>query len=251
MTDSASPPPISEEAAELIERTVRDEISPEQRMRLEALIEADPAVAGELERAKREEGAMNTAAMLLTEQSDPERMRRAIEQKLGLDLRMILTVGVSLIVGIPVYMFMLYEYPQHYSLVVWIGVVPLTPLLVYLALNLYRWRALRRALSSGGPALENEFSRHLSRSRNEHTIARAGLIIAYIAMPLMIIEDLVSGNHARAIVLAVFYLTLLGCGWKTAFSRRQQDRFDKFFEGRLTLEEMFDKQHPSNEPDGE
>ncbi len=251
MTDSASHSSIPDDAAMLIERAVRGELSPEERSRLDALMEADPVVAEELERAKREEEAMNTAAMLLSERSDPERMRMAIEQKLGMDLRMIRMYGGVLIVAIPIYIFMLHGFAQNYALIAWIGLVPLVPVVIHLVLMVRRRRAFQRAAAGGDPAIASEFSRHLSRSRKEHTIVRAGLIITYIGLPLIVLDDIVAGNYARAIVLAVFFLILLASGWKTAFSRRQQERFDKFFEGRLTIEQLFDKRAESAESDAE
>jgi len=251
MTDPTDQPRISDETAMLIERAVRGEISPEEQARLDELVSADPLVAAELERAEREEDAMNTAAMLLNEQSDPERMRRAIEQKISMDLRMIRLIGGSLIIGIPIYIYMLHGFSRNFALIAWIGVVPLVPLAIHLVLTVRRRRAFQCAAASGDPAIASEFTRHLSRSRKEHAFARAGLIVAYIALPLIVINDLVSGNHDRAIVLAVCYLILLASGWKTAFSRRQQERFDGFFEGRLTVEELFDKRAEATELDSE
>lgn len=251
MTDSASQPPISDDAAMLIERAVRGDLSPKERSRLDDFVAADPSVAEELARAKREEEAMNTAAMLFTERTDLDRMQRAARQKLDFDRTMIRRIALSFLIWVPVYIVLFGFQQRTWPYTFLIFVVPMLPLLVWGVLTARRKAAFRRAVERGDASIADEYTRHLHRSRNENTISRAGLIIAYICFPLVIVEDLVNGNYARAIVLAVFYLVLLACGWKTAFSRKQQGRFDEFFQGRLTLEELFDKRVDPTEPDGE
>jgi len=250
MPDSASQPPISDDDAMLIERAVRGDLSPEEQVRLDELMKADPGVAHELERAKREEDAMNTAATLLTDRSDPARMKMAIEQKLGLDLRMSLLMVGGLILVIPLYLFLLHGLSDSSDVAALGVLVPLVMLVIYLLLNLRRRRAFRKAIAAGESALAEEFARHLHRSRSGHTIARAGLIISYIGLPLVVLDDIVNGNYARATVVMICGTVLL-VGWKTAFNRKQQDRYDRFFEGRLTLEELFEKDAATSESDDE
>jgi hypothetical protein len=250
MTDPTNQPRISDETAMLIERAVRGDLSPEEQARLDGLVSADPVVATELERAEREEDAMNTAAMLMNERSDPERMRKAIEQKLGLDLRMNLLMGSGLLVAIPVYLLLLHGWGQRSDLAALGALVPLVAVVVYLLLNLRRQRAFRKAVAAGESALAEEFTRHLHRSCNGYTITRAAFIIVGIALPLVVLEDIVNGNFARAIVLVICGSVLL-LGLKTAFRRTQKERYDKFFEGRLTLEELFENNATTTESDGE
>ncbi|MFU8829746.1 MAG: hypothetical protein ACNA8P_09985, partial [Phycisphaerales bacterium] len=141
MTDSAHQPPISDEAAMLIERAVRGDLSPEQQSRLEGLVGADPVVAEELQRAKREEEAMTTAAMLLNERSDPERMRMAIEQKLKHDRRGLRRVAVGFIAYVVIFSFIVAQdrWP-------WGVLAPISLCLIWWLITEKRLRSLKRAV---------------------------------------------------------------------------------------------------------
>jgi Flp pilus assembly protein TadB len=251
MSDSASTRSISDEAAMLIERAVRGEISPEQRTRLDALIEADPVVAEEFQRAQREEHAMSTVADLFTQRSDSERMQLAIRQKLDWDRNIIRRFVVGFVIWVPIYLLFFVSQPWNWQLLVAIAVVPMLPVVVWGMLTARRQLAFREAVEAGDASVADEFSRHLTRSRNENTINRAGFVVACFAMVVMMIHDYSTGNYARAVLSSICFVVVFTAGTKVVFSRRYQELNDLFYQGRLTLEELFEKRAESTESDGE
>lgn len=256
MPERTPNPSISEEAAMLIERALRDDLSPEQRARLGELVEQDPQIEQQLADAEQEQHAMNTTAELFNRHADTDRMQQAIRQKLDLDRRMVRRFLIAFGIWLPIY-FALFVYgsgPVNWQLLIAIIVVPMLPLIVWGILTVHRRRRFRRALDSGDSSIADEYTHHLHRSRNEHTIARAGWFFMCIGLPLMITHDFSTGNNARAILLLFCFVVMLYAGWKTVLNRSVQQRTDLFFQGRLTLEDLFDRrQETSNhhEQDGE
>lgn len=247
MTDSASHSLIPDDAAVLIERAVRGELSPEERSRLDALIGADPVVAEELERAKREEDAMNTAAMLLSERSDPERMRMAIEQKLKLDRKMNLRIGTIAVLVLLVYALL----RTPYDGVSWIILgVPLLPIMYFVARDQWRYRLFQRSQSEP-TSLPAEYGKHIARSRHQVTIGRAIIILVAMALTVMAIDHALDGLYGKAAFAAACGIVLVISAGKSLFNCSYQKRYDEFLQGRLTLEELFDKRAESTEPDAE
>lgn len=241
MTDSAAPTPISEDIAVLIERAVRGDLSAAERSRLEELASRDPVVAEEFQRAQREEHAMSTVADLFTQRSDSERMQRAIRQKLDWDGKIIRRFVVGFVIWVPIYLLFFVSQPWNWQLLVAIAVVPMLPVVVWGILTARRRRAFREAVEAGDASVADEFSRHLTRSRNENTINRAGFLVACFAMVVMMIHDYSAGNYPRAVLSSICFAVVFTVGIKVVFSRRYQERNDLFFQGRLTLEQLFEK----------
>lgn len=246
MSDSASTRSISDEAAMLIERAVRGEISIEERTRLDELIGADPVVAEELQRAKREEGAMNTAAMLLNERSDPDRMRNAIEQKLRLDRR-----GLRLVAGGFIVFVVIFSVIAAQERWPWGVLAPIALCLIWWLITEKRFRSFKRTLPQSDEQIVKEFRQHLSRSRNGIVVSRAAVLIILLGLILAVLDYVADAAYAKAVVVAVCGLVVLLCAWKTLFNRRYQQRYDQFLQGRLTLDELFEKRAGSTESDGE
>ncbi|MFG0293805.1 MAG: hypothetical protein ACF8MJ_11740 [Phycisphaerales bacterium JB050] len=235
MTEPAQTP-LSDETAMLIERAVRGELSSEQRTRLDGLIEADPLVAEELERAQNEESAMNTAAVLLNQRSDPDRMRLAIEQKLQLDQRMLRLVAGGFIVFVVV--FVLIAARERWP---WGMLAPMTLCLLWWLVTEKRFRSFRRSLPQGDEHIAQEFRRHLSRSRNGIVLNRAAVLVIVLAIMVSVIDHIADGAYAKAVILGAFGLLIMFRAWKTLFDRTYQQRYDQFLQGRVTIEDLFDK----------
>lgn len=248
MTDpKPTTPEPTEDSAMLIERAVRGDLSPEEQSRLDELVAADPSVAEELARAKREEGAMNTAAMLLAEQSDPERMRRAIEQNLKLDRR-----GTFLISGIAMLVLVMYAILRTpYDGAGWIVLgLPLLPIMYFVARDRWRHRLFLRS-QSRPESLRVEYEKHIVRSRQQVTVAKALIIIVTMALTVITVDHALDGLYGRAAFAAACAIVLVISGRKSLFNSSYQKRYDQFIQGRLTLEELFEKRAESSESDAE
>jgi len=247
MTDpKPTQPDGAEERAMLIERAVRGELSPEEQSRLDELVAADPSVSKELELARREDHDMSTAATLLNEQSDPERMRMAIEQKLKFDRR-----GLRLVAGGFIAFVVIYALFVGQDRWPWGVLAPISLCIIWWLITEKRLRSFKRGVPHDQEGIAKEFTRHLARSRMALGFNRAIIPIFLLMIILTVVDNMLDGSYARAAFVLPFGFFICVYGWKYLYNSSYQKRYDQFLQGRLTLEELFDKRTDTPESDGE
>jgi hypothetical protein len=193
---SIDPP---QDPAELIERAVHGTLTPGESAELDRLTAADPELASELERARKEHDAMTTLVSTPKDRAsgDPlppfdfDRARRTIERKIRKERRVLLALTGW--VGITPPLLIAISWPNtDWALVAWSTLLPASPVLIW---AVYRWReaaAFRRAIDAGPdddvPGLESAWERHIRRSRAEFTAMGACIALVFLALVVWAIE---------------------------------------------------------------
>lgn len=222
---------------ELAERAARGDLSEPDRQELDRIVSTDPNAAEQLHAIHKETAMMQSAATNVIDHFDFERARRAITQRDRLHRSALRTMLIT--IGLCAFGWAVFGRSGGWPLLLWIVGLPLLPVLLWTLANVTRRLHERRLLLAKGetvfPAL---FESTRKRTMNEFRLVQAGIILVTVGMVTLIIEAVLTGAYAKAVVAGVMLALLWFSAGHRIFGKGASSRAERFAEGELTAEEF-------------
>lgn len=222
---------------ELAERAARGDLSEPDRQELDRIVAADPIAAEQLHAIHKETAMMQSAATHVIDHFDFERARRAITQRDRLHRNALRTMLVM--IGLSAFAWAVFGRSGGWPLLLWIVGLPLLPVLLWtIASGARRLHERRLLLAKGEAVLPALFESTRKRTMNEFRLVQLGIIVVTLGLLTLMIDSLLTGAHAKAIMAGFLLVLLAVSAGRRVFGKGASTRAERFARGELTAEEF-------------